>query len=163
MLADQFDNVNWTAKVRTLESLSFDDQISSFNTSISFLQELTFATILLSVQKRLKIRGYHISQVFLRPLLMTYLINKDFPFIERVNEIIHRVHQSGLTTQWNQESYVKIAGLLLERNTEILSKLEEVNVQPVEMPSLIFYGWTASTIVFVLEIIWKKLNFQKFC
>ncbi len=161
ILSDQLKNVNWTDRVRTIDNyFLFNELVHSFNTSMAFIRDKYRADIQLNAQKRLNIRGYHISQVRLCPEIFTFLLNSDFPFIERVNEIIHRVTQSGLTSQWDLKRSAEYEEQLLEKNGEILGKREEVNVNNVDSDlTLILYGWVASAIVFVLEIIFKRFNF----
>lgn len=71
-------------------------QIVKYNQSISFLMELSYANTLLRVQKRVGIEGYHICETRFSKRIYAYLINDEFPFIERINEIVHWIRDAGI-------------------------------------------------------------------
>lgn len=90
----------------------FSRQIETYDTSTAFLSEKHQADKLINVQKRLQIRGYHISELYIAKLVVAYTVNDNFPFIERLNEINHRIQSSGLYQKWrleDEDDYAKNA------------------------------------------------------
>lgn len=62
----EIDDLNYgdrTDKIRDMDLELLFEQIETFNRSILFLRELDYANVPLKAQKRLNIKGYHISQI----------------------------------------------------------------------------------------------------
>lgn len=88
VLTNQLDYTNWTYKVREMDLDLLFNETEIFNRSISFLREMNYAKVSLKAQKRLDIKGYHISRVPVRSSFFSYIVNDDFPFIEHLKKII---------------------------------------------------------------------------
>lgn len=138
-----------------------DNPIWNFNRSHFAVFDLDTANYLVTAQKRLNIKGYHITNIHYTTDLLTYQIIQDFPFVERVNEIHQWLLQSGLFEMWMEE-----ANFLLElgvvnnyRKNFPHQNREDADMQgTVEMPMFVAYGWIASIITLVIEIIWSKMT-----
>lgn len=162
-LTTLFPNVNWSDKMRTMKIDLLRQERKTVNTSKAFLNGLGNAKTLLSVQKKLKIRGYHIPRMRLGFMHGTYLLNKeDFPFMERMNEIVHRLCHSGIWELWNAIHLHDFERHAIQLNSANLGKIEDANNNDhIEMLKFIVSCWIASTVVFAFEIIWKIFNFRK--
>lgn len=157
ILESLFDQGHWDDKVVQVDLEELNSQIDSYNTSISFMSKRPSAKMLLDVQKRLNIRGYHISQLQIQKFVASYPVNPDFPFVERLNEIIHWIRNAGLYEKWLQDELSRTA-LNYYKKCEHLKNRDETDIQTFPVPFFIFYGWFAGIIVLIIEIIWKNFK-----
>lgn len=119
------------------------------------------AFALRNVQNRLNIFGYYITKITTGKRYTSAMTNIDFPFIERVNEINHRLYQSGLYRKYLNDLSFKYETYLLQKNCNISGyRKKDSFVESFEFPKFIIYGWCAGVIVFVIEITWKKFEFS---
>lgn len=166
-LTNQLERYNWADKVLTMNNTEYNKQVSTFNTSMCFIGELTNALHLLRVQKRLNIYGFHISRVRVSAEHFAYILSPDFPFTERLNEIVHWVSQSGLYEKWKDEFYVDYEKQIKKIYSEKMSERNNDKNTVAESDDLsmimryILYGWIASATVFVSEIVWKRIKVSK--
>lgn len=146
----------WTNKVHFKRSAELLPQIFTYNTTISILLFKSHVKILLEHQKRLHIRGYHIpTQMYVFKFLTSYHINADFPFIERFNEIIHRLQSAGLYDRWTGELYSEVKNKVFSANrSDDMGKREESETEM--FPKIIIYGWIVAIIVLIFEIILEQ-------
>lgn len=150
---------DWSDKFRLAEFEVVDKEMKMYNTSISFLERLSYANFALDNQKRLNIRGYHIPQLDIDKYVVSYPVHDDFPFIGRLNEIIHWIRDAGLYEKWRREDSNGFV-INISKNIKSLKSREQSEVERFEVPMFIVYGWCTGGIVFVIEIIWKTLEFQ---
>lgn len=149
----------WNNKVHLIQNAELLPQIFAYNTTISVLLFKSHVKILVEHQKRLNIRGYHIpTQIYILKFLSSYHINADFPFIERFNEIIHRLLNAGLYDKWTNELYSEVKGKVFSANRRDynIGTHEESEIEMLPIPTFIIYGWIVSIIVLIFEIIWKS-------
>lgn len=160
LLTVLWEHGNWSEKVHLIDYLEFHRQLYSYNTSRSFPFAKTQAKHLIKLQKQLNIRGYHISsEVRLLKTLAAYNLMDDFPFTERLNQIIHRVQNAGLYEKWLEEddqSLLKIVRLVNSRGTS-----KNLDIDKFPLLDFIVYGWIAACVMFVFELIWKKVQIRK--
>lgn len=149
---------DWTSKFYLAKFELVDKEMRMFNTSISFLERLSYANFVLDVQKRLNIRGYYVPELYIHKCIVSYPVNDDFPFIERLNEIIHWIRNAGLYEKWRKENFNEFVKYISQNREFIKTTREQSEVEQFEMPIFIVYGWIVGLIVFVIEIIWKKLK-----
>lgn len=148
----------WRDKVIPVDLQEVNELVFKFNTSISFPTFIATAKVCLEVQKRLDIWGYHIpTATYLVKQLNSYSVNDNFPFIERLNEIIHSLREAGLYDKWQEEHKEIMVTRLLRRNRSS----HDAVVDRFPIPAVICYGWIASVIVFVSEIIWEKYKLSR--
>lgn len=148
---------DWSEKVSPTSTMDINQQIFTFNNSISFPTLYTHAKMILDIQKRLDIRGYHIpSELYLFKSLFSYSVNDNFPFIERLNDIIHSIKGAGLFEKWMMEHNEIVTKIIIRENRGGVKKSEDIDNFPI--PTVVVYGWIVSIIVFFIEIIWKKFR-----
>lgn len=96
-----------------------------------------------------KHRKYHIAQIQTQQMQYSYSARDDFPFTDRVNEIIQRVQTAGLYDKWwnDANDYGKYF-----INVAATTHTDDFNV-----PLFIVYGWIAGFVVLVVELNWKKI------
>lgn len=164
LLSEMAPNFDWSTKVR-LESLDeLNHQIFIFNSTMSFLSNPSTAQFVLNIQKRLNIRGYHISEAYLFKTLIAFPVSKKFPFAERLNEIVFRIRSAGLIYKWEDDERSQYESKLLRKYKSYFDWLRnrnEADVDKFPFPNFIFYGWIASAVILVIEIVWKKFEFQR--
>lgn len=160
ILKTQFSLGNWADRVLEMDVNLLLEYADDFNTSSAYLHDEFRAISRLRAQKRLNIYGYHISKIKFPVTVNSYLVSEYFPFMERVNEIVHRISQSGLYYQkWRADHFNTIEDRVVQNNRNVLRNLsKETVVDSFEIPTFLFYGWVASTIVFIIELVWKKLK-----
>jgi len=151
---------NCKAKVISVGNNVFYETIHSFNTSVTFFTDSSYSDLLLHVQKRLNIKAYFNPDIQIRNWLYSYRVNEKFLFFERLNEILHRIQSAGLFVLWNERFNIKFEEEIRKKNFKRVSNVER-NVEKFEFPNFVFYGWIGGLIVFVIEIIWKKLHFRE--
>lgn len=162
ILTLRFKDGNWTNKIRSMNSTSlFTKHINSLDTTGCYLYNLFFAKILIRVQERLNLYGHHISQIQLNGRTDTYPTSEDLPFVERINEIIDRIFQSGLHSPWERNLSRNNEHFLLERMRNMSINSESTG-DVFEVSTVILYGWIASSVLFIIEMIWDKLQFYIF-
>lgn len=144
--------------MRTVDAVALMEQLQTFNTSMSQIIDSRNAIMILRAQKRLNIHGYHISKI--RLPIESFQTSYDFPFIDHVNQIILRISEARLLRKWMDETLSSFEHFYVEKNLKFAenhSRQSDIDYSD-EMPTFIVYGWVASTIVFLFEIIWKKLE-----
>lgn len=156
---NQLKHGNWHNKVRVTNTNDFFRQIRHFNTSISFLWPNGRARTLLEYQKRLNVRGYHISKLQIFKYVGSYPVSDDFPFVDRFNEIINRIRSSGLYGKWWRENVSKFIKSEVLKRVDFVSTSNET--KRFSVPIFIIYGWCISIIVLVFEIIWKNIKLRR--
>lgn len=73
------------------------------NSSIAFPMREEYAEILVEEHQRVELRYFHlIKGVSLEQTLQVHHFRPDFPFIERINEIIYRFQSAGLFELWQR-------------------------------------------------------------
>lgn len=167
MVADTLTNLfkrdDWEDKIRIDGDVI--NQAETYNRSLTFLALTETANQLLRVQKQLGIKGYHITDTYIRQYFNTYIVHDAFPFTERLNELIHWLQSAGLFNEWsrresraNDKKFLQLKREQLnisndDKRTDAVDKIENVPI-----PMFVVYGWIASIIVLVMEIIWKNFN-----
>ncbi len=162
-LESKHDEWRWSDKVVIADLLEINQQIFLFNTSISFLTMTTEAKNIVEIQKRLGIRGYHIpTETYLVQSMLSYAVNGNFPFIQRFNDIIHSIRDAGFDHKWQDDHNELVVRNLLRRNLYRKAKRSNDSENDgLPLPTVIFYGWMASVLVFLGEIVWEKYKLSE--
>ncbi len=95
----------------------------------------------------------NLDDVFAKSLL-------SFDFFGLINEIIHYLQSAGLLDKWhNDENQAKITAMW-KQSLNLHVVMDTSNGESVEptVPTIIWCGWIASSILFICEIIWKKVD-----
>lgn len=158
LLESQTEHPDWSDKVILIDIGEFYNSVEHFNTSMSFLESSENTPVLFSVQNRFNAKLYYDPKIRISYQLINYRLSENFLFFERFNEIVHRMKSAGLLDVWKRVIEVFWAKILFEKNPKLMIKKMEEE-QP--LPSFIIYGWIASVILFVGEIIWKKCEFSR--
>lgn len=134
---------NFSSKIRVIEYSDFVQQI---------LTEVPFSfTEYNSVAKFMcKHKDYRITPIQLQTMWYSPLVKYDFPFTDRVNEIIHRITTAGLYDKWWRDARIE--------DKLYRSVMAEAHTDRVSAPVFIIYGWIAGIIVLIIEINWKKIK-----
>lgn len=131
-------------------------QIAEYDASISFVSELPFARALLETQEMFTKGGYYITPIHLLRKISSYKVKSDFPFTDRINEMIHRIRSAGLLPE-NQALYNAFVKFFVQFNLKKIKRSDNID-EEFPLPMVVAYGWIASGIVFCIEIIWEKFN-----
>lgn len=142
---------NWDDRVAILLEDDFNSELGKFNRSASFLVDLTTANLLIAMQKRLEIKGFHNPQIRISNFLVAYRLSERFLFFGRLNEIIHRIKSAGLFDLWSRADDSKLAKFIKVAR-------DENDVDRFPIPMFIVYGWIASVIIFLVEIVWNQVD-----
>lgn len=164
------DGITWSNRVRSDDYLMIGHLYATFNTSVMWVLPLPTAKMRLQLQKRLGLKvGFRIHPTEMFVGFMAYDTIDNYPFIERVNEIVNRVRSAGLFDKWYKDynTYVIEAdGLYYYRKymkrlkSNGLFKGSEERTEEFTTLMFIACGWCMSTIVFVIEIIGKRCKIQ---
>ncbi len=110
---------------------------------------------LLHLQKILQIKGYYAVKRAIMNAMSIYPVNNQFPFIERLNEILHRMKSSGLYKYLQLQEDMKENAIVLQLNRDYLRNKTDNISNNDGLPMFIVYGgWFVGTVLFVVEIIW---------
>lgn len=125
-LLDTFESKSnysdWSKKIKIMNHNQLCQEKITYR-SISFTEGLSYANILLRAQKRMAIRGYHITQISIaKKYILSYGVNDEFPFVERFNEIIHWIRSAGLYDVWLQEEYKVIEDNIIKTNLNLVDR-----------------------------------------
>lgn len=136
----------------------FYDDLCAYNLSMCYFLDADYAQIILRVQKRLKIKGYHNPDIEIAKNYRGYLVYAKFLYFERLNDILHRIKSAGLYDLWKRQDEANDENVLLKQNVERLANQIENYVESFEFPTFLFYGWLAGLIAFMFEIMWKRFG-----
>lgn len=150
--SNRTEGKDWSNKFFS-DRFNFLPYMLSYNRTLIYPTETNYANLLLRLQKRLKIKGYHNPHIHIFSELKSYRLNEKFLFFERFNEIILRLKSAGFYEFWtNFEKIEKIVVLRwLQETTD-----SKTHVAKFEFPMFVFYGWLTGLILLILEIIWSK-------
>lgn len=129
--------------------------LEGYNRTTVFALEVQRANYVINIQKHLNIKGFHKTPIKILSNLFAYTVSEKFLFFDRMNEIIHSIQSGGLFSQWVQISHKKHQRKIVKINLPRLR--DQRPIENVEFPTMIVYGWFASSIVFILEIICSKI------
>lgn len=132
--------------------------IEIFDSTKAIFVRSDLADYLLRTQRSLNIRGYHQIPIEFPKFLFTYMVHRRFLFFERLNDMIQRLKNSGLYDLWLRRDFAIREGVILKYNLLRLQHQGTASVERFEFPMLIVYGWLAGLVVFITEIIWKKVK-----
>lgn len=148
---------DWADRVQLSDVESLDQQRQLFNTSAMYLTTDTFSNQLIRFQKKFNVRGFYIAQKGILHALVCYLVNEEFEFVERLNELLHRFNSAGLYDLWTRQEFAArdewMTRIKLGKN---LNKTNVVDVNEFPVPMIVVYCWCASIFLFMFEIVWFK-------
>lgn len=151
---------DWSDRIQVIDVVQLDQEINSFNTSISFLWNQLTMQSMTRIQKRFdNMRGYHIIDANIYTQHVTYLVNETFPFTERLNDITSRFKSAGLYDKWLRIEYDEFEGEIFEIVQRIYwERNGQSTTEPFTIPIFIVYGWIAGVVMLIVEMIWEKNN-----
>lgn len=158
-LEDISKHGGWIEKFHEVLGDEITAEIETFNGSIAFFSNEADAQVLLDVQKRLGLEAYHLLRDnFFAKNLISFEVRPDYPFVEPINDIIHRLQSGALIDKWMKEQR--------EENEQFLLYLNQLSTR-IESPTdefsfmflfVLWCGWMASGVVFLCEIIWNRIQ-----
>lgn len=137
---------NFSFKIRIIDYPDFVQQILT-EVQFSFAEYNSIAKFMC------KHKRYHITPIQLQRIWYSHNMRYDFPFIDRVNEIIQRVTTAGLYEKWWTDATVE--------DKLFRSVVAETHTDRFSAPVFIIYGWVAGIIVFLIELSWKAIKTKK--
>lgn len=162
MLTNTTPHRDWYEKINVVEQDLFDKKTMDDGYEAFLLYE-SYANLLLKLQKRWNIKRYRLATTRISNYLYSYDASDKILLSECINEIISWIQQAGLYNLWFDYDNIDFEKEFNDRNFEALNNYKgSKNVQTNEAPMFIVYGWIASVIVFIIEIIWKKFLLLRF-
>lgn len=158
VLSNRTKRKNWGNKIIVTTGTDFLKCIESYNRTLAYSLDLRYAKILLRIQKRLNINGYHNPHIITSITYFSYRVSEKFIFFERLTEIINRIKSSGLYDLWIQSDDARYEARILRENIERVIDHEEAYIESFVFPMFVLYGWLTGLIVFICEIVWKTLK-----
>ncbi len=157
LLVKRTNYTDWSNKIIIEDKTTLDERRRLFNQSVMYITQLDSSLRLIRVQKKLKIPGYSIVQRGFFRSLLCFKMNEEFQFIERVNDILHRIQSGGLYDLWFRQDDIELEKLIARKNLKRLSNEQSNTSESQTFPMFIAYGWLGSIILFFGEIIWFKI------
>lgn len=147
-------HTDWKDKIIELESRVFSRHLHTINTTMAYASTQFDHNALLNVQKRLGVRGFFKNGIQIFHGFNVYWIHERFLFFERRNEIFGWLQSAGIV-----EKTIENVFSSGEKTVRRVYLENSVNIEysaNFEFPLSIGYGWLASAIMCVIEIIWNK-------
>lgn len=150
----QSTDKDWSNKIVGIEK-NYRTQFLNFNTSTSYFMVDHNIEMLFEVQRQLGIRGFYDTGITVTNSLAVFLMLDSIIFYEKLNDIIHRTHSSGLLNQWQKEHFAELGQRVLNHNR---LKKQRSAEDEFEFPMFVVYGWIASSVFLLIEIVWSKVR-----
>lgn len=158
----------WGDKVVDEGNLNYVYEMVRFNSSnVAYVADYADVERLLLVQKRLNLEAYYwLSETYLDKTFESFHVSPRFPFVETVNDIILRFVGAGLVHKLLEYDNTDKVNSLWRTIREIqLIQLERTDQgrdnEEFAVPAIVWSGWIGSVILFICEIIWKKISGHK--
>lgn len=135
---------NFSLKMRVIDYEKFVQQIIA-EVTFSFAEYNSIAKFMCKHKK------YYISPIQMQRIWYSHNLRHDFPFIDRINDIINRIKTAGLYEKWWRDATVEDK---VFRN----GTTEQAHGDTFSTPIFIVYGWIVGGVVFVIEVNWKKFK-----
>lgn len=137
---------NFGLKIRIIDYPDFVQQILT-EVQFSFAEYDSIAKFMC------KHKRYHITPIQLQRIWYSHNVRYDFPFIDRVNEIIQRITTAGLYEKWWTDATVE--------DKLFRSVVTEAHTDRFSAPVFIIYGWVAGIVVFLIELSCNAIKNKK--
>lgn len=151
----------WKEKVIAMETFNdIEKHLKAFNNTLAFELDDSNARVAVLAQKRSSLEAYHLMTDYLAKYLCSFYI-QDNRFTERINGIVHRLQNAGIFGKWIQESDELYAKSFTKNKSDLQYKAFNKSTESdnsLFVPTIIWYGWIASGIVFIFEIVWHKFT-----
>lgn len=148
---------DWSNKTIALRRTTFRNNMMNLNTSTAYVMDELDFRMISSIQRQLNVRGFYDTGITVQDSFLIYYVSEALLFFDRLNEIGHWTHSSGLFHRWLVAANGKIEKSVLMYHRNRLQNQQTDDVGEIDFPMFISYGWIASTIVFIVEIGWTKL------
>lgn len=151
---------NWRDKMYLT---TFINNVNTSNRAYPITAKFQFkgdAQAFLEVQKRLSLEWYHmISDTFLARYLFAFKTSPEYPFIDHINGILHALNSGGISSKWEKYAEERYVEKLYKEDYDLQFYHDnESDVRKFAVPTVVWIGWIASTIVFISEIIWNRVT-----
>lgn len=149
----------WSDKLHETEYSQLWKEVTTFNNSVAYALYNNGVPAILDVQKRLKLKAYHlITETYLQRLMSAYAPRRNFPFIKPIDDTMHRLLSAGLMAKWFKDDDELSVKEMIKTNLNLQFKISYESEFAV--PIVVWCGWIASIIIFSCEIIRKKVEPQ---
>lgn len=145
----------WTDRVNRMDYYIYPKLYESSYESVSLVLPLSDAKRMLRVEKKMNIGGHYIPPVQIFSTFMSHDTSTNFPFKERLNDIINWARSAGLIDRWEADF-----SHFFEDN-DLLSNQMQTRLK-CTVPVFMVYGWIFSAIVLIIEIMWKDSKLSDF-
>lgn len=155
---------DWSEKViaKDNEFEPLSKIVEWFNFSMPFLLSDFETATGFEIQDRLQISRYHNIHVkIMQYYCYLSMMNEKFVFFDRFNEIVGWLKSSGLAYHFERFAIDTFVDDIMKRNRELNVEILNVQTYDVSMddfPTFIVYGWAASVVLFVFEVLWNKFT-----
>lgn len=146
MLNGLLKHGNFSFKMRAIDYADFVQQILT-EVPFSFAEYNSIAKFMC------KHKNYHITPIQLQRIWYSHHVRYDFPFIDRVNEIIQRITTAGFYDKWWRDATIE--------DKIFRSVVEETQTDHFSAPAFIIYGWIVGFIVFIVEVNYEAMKIKK--
>ncbi len=152
---------DWDDKIivnLTLYSTNFE----LYEGTMAFFDVIYATNVILKVQNLLNIKGFHDTKIQIKSVPLSYPISDKFLFCERLSEIIQWIEAAGLYDKWAEGDWYSEEQRILAKNIDRLKNLADTADADLEFFVVIVFGWIVGFVVFVCEVLWKKIEGNEF-
>ena len=153
----------WIDKIHTVPYDQLSQEENKFNDSIAAFMFNWQAEPYLEAQKRLGLKAHHLlREIPFGRYPINFELTSTFPFVEPIQDIIHRMNCAGLIDKWIQEESDGIMKGLVNKNIQRRNHIQ-LNVNEFSALTLWYVvscGWILSAVAFICELIWKKIKLR---
>lgn len=152
------DCAGWSAKVARTDFPNLRYEYSRFNDSVAYIGTGHDAQAFVMAQKRLDLKAYHIIEQAIARVPFSYKELKDLSIIGRLNEIVHLFQSAGFLEKWIEDEQLKLVTEIYNANIQLKTSDNSSIDSTFTIPSLVWFGWASSAIVFICEILWNRIK-----
>lgn len=159
ILEEQTQHDGWNDKVIHMNFNEIQREFDNFNSSVAIPCTDQLGQASIDVQKRLGLKAFYLSnELNLAQYFVTFLVRSYFPFIDPLNNMIHRMHSAGLIDKWMREEDEEIVKHLYATSNLRLKRSDESKLGEFSVPSVVWCGWLCGVIIFICELVWYKVE-----
>ncbi len=157
-LSNQTKYTDWSNRIFIVNITELNNRRDLYDRSAMYLTIERLSDRLVNVQKIMQIKGYRAVERGIMKAIVIFPVNQEFPFIERLNNILHRMKSSGLYNYLQLQQDMKDSNKILKLNRDYLGNKTETIGNSDMFPIFIAYGWFVGIVLFVVEIIWFRTS-----
>lgn len=164
-LLEGLTGLDWHEKVRRVKRAPYDTGMEQLNNSVAYSALSSEVRMFLIVQKRFNMKAfYSIMDPPLVQIFTSFPVKPNYPFLEQLQLIHHRLWTHGLLQKWDTDTNEKEISRIAKAKSlslQLQSNSDDSGSNSFGIITIIWCGWIAGGIVFICELVWNKIQIIK--